>query len=124
MKTATPQTTTEKPRSEKPTLNTLELIDVLNQIDVELRKARQVISEFYDDIVVDEAHYPSLDDVFSSRTPNNLIGTPLFKLVNDYPRYVTLLDVAAGHLTEGHSVAINALVNAGHRENNRSYVIG
>lgn len=118
------QTKASNPNTEKPAPNALALIDALDQIDVELRKARQIISEFYDDIVVNESYYPTFDNIFNSRTPNDLVNTPLFKLINDYPRYVTLLEIATEHLGEGHLIALNALVDAGKRENNRSYVIG
>lgn len=110
----------EKIRREK-----LHLVDALGEIDTELRRARQVLSEFYDDLVVDEGHFPTPEDAFNSvKDFNRFVETQLFKLINEYPRFVTLLEVTERHLSEGHERTVKALCEAGVRTECRTYVVG
>ena len=106
-------------------LEKLRLTDVLDQIDTELRRARQVLAEFYDDICVCESKYPTPEDAFNSANDkNSFFYSHLFKLINEYPRFVTLLEIVSQHLTEGHNITIRALCEYGGRTTKESYVLG
>lgn len=106
-------------------LEKLRLIDALNCIDTELRRARQVLSEFYDDVCINEESYPTAEDAFNSAADHNkFFHTHLFKLINEYPRIVTLLEITSEHLAEGHKITIDALCEYGGRKENRPYVVG
>lgn len=106
-------------------LEKLRLTDVLNDIDTELRRARQVLAEFYDDICVCESKYPTAEDAFNAAADKNaFFYSQLFRVINDYPRFVTLLEIVEQHLSDGHMIVINALCEYGGRKTNEPFVVG
>lgn len=113
-------------KEDKPKRTRAELhyIDALDQIDTELRKARQVIAEFYDEICCNEDAYPAIEDIKAAKSTDEMIRTRTFRLIEEFPRIATLFEVAADHLSEGHMIAIRALCEGGNRKAARSFVIG
>ena len=63
-KPAAPESKESEPPKRTP--KELAFIDTLDQVDTELRKARQVMHEFYDDIVVCESRYPTFEGIVKS----------------------------------------------------------
>lgn len=115
----------ELPPLEKIRREKLHLIDALGEIDTQLRQARQVLAEFYDDLVINEGRYPTPEDAFNSAKDfNRFVESQLFKLINEYPRFVTLLEVTQMHLSEGHELTVKALCEAGVRAECCTYVVG
>lgn len=121
-KPAAPESKESEPPKRTP--KELAFIDTLDQVDTELRKARQVMHEFYDDIVVCESRYPTFEGIVNAQNADAVCNSSLFKLVAEFPRIATLLEVAADHLSEGHSIVIKALCEAGARSTDDSFVVG
>lgn len=118
-------------KKEQPTRTPAELgyIDALDNIDIKLRKARQIIAEFYDDIVVGEAAYPDMSMLKSCGFPYPENDAEpgyqtLFKLVCEYARYATLLEAAADYLGEAHLDTVEALRTLAGRPDAGVHVVG
>ena len=100
------------------------LHDGLLSTEEEIRKARQVLQEFYDDIVVSKKIYPSVEELLKPKASNDLFKTQLFKLVNDYPRICNLLMVLSDVIEKAQSTAIECLKSVGNWEGETTYVVG
>lgn len=118
-----PETKTQAASPRKFTTHEIHYIDALDQIDIKLRRARQIIAEFYDEIATSEDRYPTFDDADTVRSADAAKNNPLFKLILEYPRYVTLLEAACEYIGDAHNETVQALVNSGTRKNDSTFVV-
>lgn len=108
----------------KRTRKEITFVDALDQADTELRKARQIISEFYDEICCSEDDYPTLEGFIKPDKLNSYCGSKAFRIIEGFPRIATLLNAACDHLGDGHTIIVNALCETGERTIDSTLVIG
>lgn len=103
--------------------NEIALIDGLFLTELEIRKARQILQEFYDDIAVSEARYPKIQDLLDHKAPNDIFDTQIFKIINEYPRICNLLMVLYDVMANAQSTAIECLKRVGQWECDTAYIV-
>ena len=108
----------------KRTRKEIAFIDALDQADTELRKARQIISEFYDEICCSESDYPTLEGFIRPDKLNAYCDSKAFQIIEGFARIATLLNAACDHLGNGHTIIVNALCETGERTIDSTLVIG
>lgn len=108
----------------KRTRKEITFVDALDQADTELRKARQIISEFYDEICCSEDDYPTLEGFIKPDKINAYCDSKAFQIIEGFSRIATLLNAACDHLGEGHTIIVNALCETGERTIDSTLVIG
>ena len=105
-------------------LKYINVLNVLNDIDMQLRTAQQIIYEFNDDLsFFDSSDCPNMYDFIQCTSVDEFMKLRGSTLIYEFPRYATLLEVAVRYICEAHKNVIEALVKCGERADDSTYII-